>query len=225
MIALHVIARSAWLSLLLIATGCVSSYTPHIEKAEAEISDPTGHCRYNFTRSNVSAWFRGDSVISYEWAPPEAFGYQNFDSLLLELPGPCPVEADEPRIDADIEAYYLEYSNKAARVAVVLTNLALLPYTLGFLPTPTVDNYAVCLQITSPYGLDRKGLASGSLSSVTNLWGHGDTRFNKGETDRVRTKEELMRELSVQAWHKAWTPQESLPPATTCREDLDAIRG
>jgi hypothetical protein len=223
-IKLPATARSAWLSLLLSAAGCVSSYTPHVEESLAPVTDNIDHCLFRFAHDNVSARFRGDSVYSYDWAPPEAFGYRNFDSMLLELPGPCPDEGRDPGMDARIEAFYLEYSSKTARVAVVLANLALLPYTLGFVPTPIIDNYAVCLQITSRQGLIRKGMAGGSLKSFTNIWGHSDTRFHQGKTDRVNAKEKLMQELSVQAWGKAWSAQELSLPATTCREDLDAIR-
>jgi hypothetical protein len=212
------------LGVSLLMLGCVSSYTPHTDDQPVASGDSTEHCRYSFATDNLSTWFRASSVYAYEWGHPEDFGYDNVQPL-PGLIAACPDPGDAPKTEARVETYYLEYSNAAVRITNVLFNLAMFPYTFGFLPTPSTDHYAVCLQVTADDGMVRKGLVNGKLKSFTNIWGSGNTRANQGETDRKNAKEQLMRDLSIQAWQQAWAaPQEDVPPATLCLQDMDTIR-
>jgi hypothetical protein len=97
-------------------------------------------------------------------------------------------------------------------------------YTLGFLPFPMTDHFAVCLELTSTDGLRRTALAQGQLDRFVNVWGSSNTRHHQGKDEQQRKVDEAMREVTVYAWRKAWLPgQRDSDRIASCREELDAI--
>jgi hypothetical protein len=92
------------------------------------------------------------------------------------------------------------------------------------MPVPLTDHFAVCLDITSPDGLRRTATAQGQLDRFINMWGSSNHRYNQGKDEQKQKLDQVIRELAVQAWRKAWLPAPGEPgPAINCRDELDAI--
>ena len=203
-------------------SGCIASYSLQSENDSVAAPDLSAACSYKWTTKD--SWFRAESVYSYKWGPPGAFGYRSLESYVQELPGNCPEAPPAGAIDATLSAHYLEYSNAFARGAAILPLSYLSGLTLGFLPYALTDYYAVCVEAGATDGLRRAGLAKGRMDSVTNVWGASNTRQHRGRDEKIQKREELMRDLTMQAWHKAWMPsQQGATPIASCREALDAI--
>lgn len=206
------------LCLQTLLSGCIASYSLHSEQEFSAPPDLTAVCGYKWT--HVEAFFRNENVISHEWAPPGNFGYGSLDPYVRGLPNSCPDSAEADAREAQLSAHYLEHVNKIAQISAA----SLSAFTLGLVPAPFTHYYAVCLQVITPDGVRRVGLTKGKLDSFENVWGSSDTRHHSGEQENRQTKEQLMRDLTLQAWHKIWLPTGSeTKGVASCREALEAI--
>ena len=203
--------------------GCVATYSARYEDPIQAAPDAAMVCRYNW--SVDEPYFRSENVYSYHWAPASRFGHHNLDSAVRALTSACPQAADDDeRIDAQISTHYLRHVNTFIRGAMALPMAYAMGLTLGFIPIPLTDYFAVCLEIKSTDGLRHAAIAQGQLDSITNVWGASNHRYKQGKDERREKLDEVMRELTVHAWHKAWNPAQSEGGTTgDCREALDAI--
>jgi hypothetical protein len=200
--------------------GCIASYTTRHEEPAPPAPDAALVCRYNWTVAEPM--FRSENVISYHWAPALHFGHQVAGGVRTLAAG-CPDTADG-RIDGQISAYYLRHVNKVSRGVGALPMAYLMGISLGFMPIPTTDHFAVCLEITASDGLRRTAIANGQLDRLANVWGTSNHRYNQGKDEQRQKVDEVMRELTVHAWRKAWLPAPGEPsPVINCRDELDAI--
>lgn len=214
------LTASACLSLLL--SGCIASYTIRHEDPIEATPDAALVCRYNWWAD--VPYFRSENLISYRWAPASNFGHHDLAAALRDLTGVCPASDSDDRPNARVSAHALRHVNKYTRGAMALPMLFATGYTLGFLPIPLTDHFAVCLELTSPDGLRRSAIAQGRLDRFVNVWGSSNTTHHQGRDEQRRKVDEVMREVAVQAWRKAWArPQDGSQVILACREELDAI--
>jgi hypothetical protein len=217
------IARSltASLGLPLLLSGCIASYSIRHEEPIQAAPDSALVCRYNW--SVAEPMFRSENLISYQWAPAPHFGHQVAGGVQALTAG-CPDIADG-RIDGQVSAYYLRHVNKVSRGVGALPMAYLMGISLGFMPIPMTDYFAVCLEITASDGLRRTATANGQLDTLANVWGTSNHRQNKGKDNHAQQLDRVMRELTVHAWNQAWSPAQAAdqPLIASCRDALDAI--
>lgn len=218
------IARSLTASLLLplLLGGCIASYSIRHEAPIDAMPDAALVCRYNWSADEPL--FRSENLLSYQWGPASNFGHRDLAGTLQDLTGACPnsISADKP--EARLSAHALRHVNKYTRGALALPMLFAMGYSLGFMPIPMTDYFAVCLEITSPAGLHRTAIAQGQLDRFVNVWGSSNTRYHQGKDEQRQKVDEVMRELTVHAWRKAWLYAPGEPsPIINCRDALDAI--
>lgn len=210
------------LCLLPLLSGCISSYSLHSEHDFSAAPDLTAVCGYQWT--HVEALFRAENVYAYEWAPAGNFGYTTLDPYVRDLPGSCPNPAATSAPQAQLSAHFIEYSNKAARLAAGLPIAFVMGITLGLAPFPLTNYYAACLQVITPDGARRIGTTKGSLDSFGNIYGTTDGPHRTGGQQETQKREQLMHELTLQAWHKLWLPMGvASEGAVSCPEVLNAI--
>jgi hypothetical protein len=209
------------LSLPPLLGGCIASYSTRHEEPIRAAPDAAHVCRYNW--SFAEPMFRAENVYSYDWAPAHTFGH-HVAAAVQALPAGCPDAAVAGRVDAQISAYYLRYANKVVRVAAALPMAYLMGASLGFMPIPTTDHFAVCLEITAQDGLRRSAIAKGQLDMLTNVWGTSNHRYSRGEDEQAQQLDRAMRELTVHAWNKAWQPAQAADEQiASCRDALEAV--
>jgi hypothetical protein len=202
--------------------GCIASYSTRHEEPAQPAPDAALICRYNWSADEPL--FRSQNIISYEWAPASNFGHHDLAAALQELTSACPDSTSADRPDARISAHTLRHVNRFSRGVMALPMAFATGYTLGFFPFPMTDHFAVCLEMTSADGLRRAALAQGQLDRFVNMWGSSNTRHHQGKDEQRRKVDEVMRELTVHAWRKAWLPvQRDSDKIVNCREELDAI--
>ena len=212
-------ALAASLCLPVLLGGCIASYSIRQDEPNQAAPDAALVCRYNW--SVDEPYFRSEGLVSYHWGPPTEFGHHDFAAALRDLTGECPASNAADRPDARISAHALHHANKYTRGAAVLPASIAVGYTLGFIPLPATDYFAVCLEIKSKDGLRHAAIAQGRLDSFANKWG-----FSKYKQERIGNREQIVRDLTVQAWHKAWNPAQSESGTIgDCRDALDAIVG
>jgi len=200
--------------------GCIASYHTRHEEPAQPAPDAALVCRYNWTVAEPM--FRSVNLISYQWAPAPHFGHQVAGGVQALTAG-CPDIADG-RIDGQISAYYLRHVNKVSRGVGALPMAYLMGISLGFMPIPMTDYFAVCLEITASDGLRRTAIANGQLDTLANVWGTSNHRQNNGKDKHAQQLDRAMRELTVHAWNQAWLPAPGEPsPVINCRDALDAI--
>ncbi len=218
------IARSlaASFCLPLLLSGCVAIYNTRHEEPIQAAPDAALVCRYNWSADEPL--FRSENIYSYQWAPASSFGHHDLAAALQDLTNACPNSISADRLDAKISTYTLRHVNKFNRGAMALPMAFAMGYTLGFIPIPMTDYFAVCLEITSPDGLHRTAVAQGQLDRFINVWGSSNHRYKQGKDEQRRKVDDVMRELTVHAWHKAWLPARDQPgPIVSCGDELDAI--
>jgi hypothetical protein len=217
--ALRALALAVLLPLVL--GGCIAAYHTRHEEPAQPAPDAALVCRYNWTVAEPM--FRSSNLFSYQWATAPNFGHQVGDAVRTLTEG-CPNVADG-RIDGHVSAYYLRHVNKVSRGVGALPMAYLMGMSLGFMPIPTTDYFAVCLEITAGDGLRRTAIANGQLETLANVWGTSNHRQKQGKDEKSRKLDEVMRELTVHAWNQAWspTPVADQPVIASCRDALDAI--
>ena len=218
------IARGLMASLFLplVLGGCVATYSTRHEEPIQAAPDAALVCRYNWSADEPL--FRSENIYSYQWAPASNFGHHDFATALRDLTSECSNSISADRLDAKISAHALRHANKFNRGAMAIPGAFATGLTLGFMPFPLTDHFAVCLDITSPDGPRRTAIAQGQLDRLINIWGSGNHRYNQGKDEERKKVDEAMRELTVHAWRKAWLPALGEPsPVINCRDALDAI--
>jgi hypothetical protein len=215
--------RALMLAVLLppVLGGCIASYHTRHEEPAQPAPDAALVCRYNWTVAEPM--FRSANLISYQWAPAPHFGHQVAGGVQALTAG-CPNIADN-RIDGQVSAYYLRHVNKVSRGVGALPMAYLMGISLGFMPIPMTDYFAVCLEITASDGLRLTAIANGQLETLANVWGTSNHRQNNGKDNHARQLDRVMRELTVHAWNQAWSPAQAAdqPMIANCRDALEAI--
>lgn len=208
--------------LLLLLSGCIASYGIQHEDPIEETPDAALVCRYNWSADEP--FFRSENIYSYQWAPASQFGHHDFAAALRDLTGACPAPDSADGPEARISAHALRHANKFNRGAMAIPMAYATGFTLGFLPIPFTDYFAVCLEITSPDGLRRAAIAQGQLNRFANMWGSSNHRYRQGKDEQKQKLDLVIREVTVQAWRKAWVPaQDGSQVILACRDELDAI--
>jgi len=218
------IARSltASLGLPLLLSGCIASYSIRHEEPIQAAPDSALVCRYNWSADEP--FFRSENIYSYQWAPASNFGHHDLAAALRDLTSACPNSISADRLDAKISAHALRRASKFNRGAMALPMAYATGLTLGFMPIPLTDHFSVCLDITSQDGLHRTAVAQGQLDRFINMWGSSNHRYNQGKDEQRQKLDQVMRELTVHAWRKAWLPAPGEPsPVINCRDELDWI--
>jgi len=218
------IARSltAGFCLPLLLGGCVAIYNTRHEEPIQAAPDAALVCRYNW--STDEPLFRSENIHSYQWAPASNFGHHDLAAALRDLTSACPNSNSADRPEATISAHALRYASKVSRGIMAIPMAYATGLTLGFMPIPLTDHFAVCLDITSPDGLHHTTVAQGQLDRFINMWGSSNHKYNRGKDKERQKVDEVMRELTVHAWRKAWLPAPDEPrPVINCRDELDAI--
>jgi hypothetical protein len=208
--------------IFLLLSGCIASYSIQHEDPVEAGPDAALVCRYNW--SVDEPYFRSDNIFSYQWASASSFGHHDLAAVLSDFTSACPASDSADRPDARISAHALRHVNKYTRGAMALPTLFAWGYTLGFMPIPMTDYFAVCLEITSLDGPRRVGLAQGQLDRFVNVWGSSNHRQYQGKDEQRQKLDQAIREVAVQAWRKAWVPpQDGSQVIIACRDELDAI--
>lgn len=211
-------------SLSLLLGGCIASYSIQHENPIDATPDAAKVCRYNWSADEP--YFRSENIISYHWAPASNFGHRDFAIALHDLTAECQASNAADRPDARISAHALRHVNKYTRGVSALPMAYAMGLTLGFIPIPTTDYFAVCLEITSSDGLRHAAIARGQLDRFANLWGSSNHRYSQGKDEQRQKLDLIIREVTVQAWRKAWGPAQSESGIIgDCRDALDAIVG
>lgn len=219
-LALPALATSSNLSLLL--SGCIASYSIRHEDPIEETPDAALVCRYNWSADEP--FFRSENVYSYHWAPASQFGHRDFAAALRDFTGACPVPDSADRPEARISAHALRRAKKFNRSAMAIPMAYATGFTLGFMPIPMTDYFAVCLEITPLDGIRRAAIAQGQLNRFANMWGSSNHRYNQGKDEQKQKVDQIIREVANQAWRKTWLPaQEGSQTIASCRDELDAI--
>ena len=218
------IARAvmASVSLSLLLAGCIASYSIRHEDPIDATPDAAHVCKYNWSADEP--YFRSENLISYHWAPASNFGHHDFAAALRDLTAECPASNAADRPDARISAHALRHVNKYTRGVSALPIAYAMGFTLGFIPIPTTDYFAVCLEISSSDGLRHSAIAQGQLNRFANVWGSSNHRYKQGKDEQRQKLDQAIREVAVQAWRKAWNPAQSESGTLgDCRKALDAI--
>jgi hypothetical protein len=211
---------AAWCALAISLTGCVSL---HSVRSEQKFSAPPVNadvCNYDWQVGPVL--FRAEGAVSYPWDTLHRFGHPNTGPHVKQLAASCP--RPSPARPATVSVYYLEHVNKTYHWSLLSAGRLVWAASLGTVPLPLFWNYAACVQVRSPDGLNRFAIAHGEISSVANLWGDGLGRDNirSARSQRISS---LLQDLTSQAWTKLWLePTENLG-AEDCRSRLDVLAG
>ena len=200
--------------------GCVANYSIQHEDPIEATPDAAVICKYSW--SVEGPYFRADSPLrSLKWGQAANFGHHNVAVALRDLTSGCPDSSSGDKPGATVSAHVVRDVNTPARVAAMPV-LLLSAGAFGVLPVPLSDHFAVCLEIASSDGLRRAADARGQLDRLINMWGTTDHRLKQGRTEQAQKVDEAIREVTVQAWRKAWAPtKDGSRPIVACRDELD----
>ena len=211
----------AALAALLLLGGCVASYKHFSEERFSAAPDLTEACRYQWTAEK--AYFRSEDQNGFGWADAGNRGFPGLQRDLKELAAKCPGTDRKAGAQARVSAHYLEYAEQSNRKAMLLPVVYFQLLSFGYAPMDMTNFYAVCVEAATPEGPRRAALAQGKLDAIANVWGASQSLLHPGGTMRQQNKERLLRDLTQQAWHKLWAPQQGLPVGIGCRGLLDAL--
>lgn len=205
---------------LLLLGGCVADYKRFSEErfsAAPNLSEP---CRYQWVAEK--AWFRTVDHNGFGWTDAVNYGFPALQRNLKVVAANCPANDRAGAAQARVSAHYLEYANQGNRKAMMLPVVYVQILTFGYMPLEMTNYYAACVEATTPEGPRRAAIAQGKLDAVTNVWGASDSLLHPGYAIRRQNKEQLLHDLTQQAWHKLWTPGQDLAGAG-CRDTLNAL--
>jgi hypothetical protein len=203
----------------LVLSGCISM---HSIKTESEFSAPAVNpniCKYDWQVGPVL--FSSEGALSHPWDTLHRFGHPTMVPHVEQLAS-CP--RPSPARPATVSVYYLEHINKTYHWSLISAGRLVWAASLGTVPLPLFWNYAACVKVTSPDGLNRFAIAHGKISSVANLWGDGLGRDNIRSARRQRISS-LLQDLTSQAWTKVWLAPADDLGAEDCRNRLDVLAG
>lgn len=185
--------------------------------------DLSAVCDYEWTRTE-SFWRGTGGLEKIPWQPPPGGVFRRIETFVGTLPQGCGDPGIAQRDEARLTAYYAEHLYFGQKLAAYLPRVALSLYTLGFMPLPDTRYFAACLQVVTARGSGRNGLVRGQVNYFANVWGMGDNRFHRGKQKEAEQIEQLLRDLTVQAWHKLWQlPDGDANLITRCPDALDAM--
>ena len=210
---------AALAGLLVLLGGCVADYKRFSEERFSAAPDLSGACRFQWASGN--AYYRLRDANGYGWGDADKRGHPGLRPYLQEMTPKCPNAAGAPR--ALLSTHYVEYSNRDNRSAMMLPAGVFQLATLGYVPLELTTYYAACVETTTPAGPRRAAMAHGQLDAVTNVWGASESLLHKGGSMRQQYREQLLHDLTRQAWHKLWTHGQGLAPGAGCRESIDAF--
>lgn len=206
----------------LAVSGCVSINSVKSEEAFSAPPDLSRVCAYSWNIGETL--LRTENIISYGWASPRSFGYGATLPHIERLTSGCPIPG--PDRTANLSVYYLEHTSKVYNAAVLAPLMLGSMYaTLGIAPVPSFRNYVACVQTTSPDGLNRFAIAEGSVTSLGNIWGQGNSRHHQGKTEMFNLRAKLLQDLTSQAWHKLWQLDAENLDTGGCRHRLETMVG
>lgn len=200
--------------------GCIASYGTRHEEPSYAAPDPVHVCRYKW--SVVAPRATSENELSRNLKPARLYG-QSVASIVEELTAGCPSD-DVGRVGAQVSAYYLRYANQAVRDIAALPLAFLSGATLGLLPIPATDSFVACVEITTSDGTKRTALARGELDMAANFWGSIGPPESSGNTYSTQQQDKILRELTIRAWNKAWSPRAAMGGnIADCRDARELI--
>ncbi|HSC96597.1 MAG TPA: hypothetical protein VLC73_16670 [Burkholderiales bacterium] len=205
----------------LVISGCISINSVKSEETFSAPPDTSRVCAYTWNIGETL--LRTENIISYGWASPRSFGYGATLPHIEQLGSSCPFP--RPERTANLSVYYLEHANKLYNTFVLTPLFFGSLYTLGIAPIPYFRNYVACVQTTSADGLGRFAIAEGSISTLGNVWGMGNTRHHQGKTEMIALRAKLLQDLTSQAWHKLWQLDAENLGAEGCRHRIETMVG
>jgi len=183
--------------------------------------DLSSGCNFRWTTGR--AYYRISNSNGFAWANADERGHAVLQPFMKDLLPNCPRNAGTPAMEAQLTTHYLEYTNQENRAKMMLPVGILSLATVGYAPFELNNYYVACVETNTPSGPRRAALAHGTLESFVNVWGSAETVLHPGGTVRRYHRENLLRDLTRQAWHKLWSVDQSLPAGRGCRETLDAM--
>ena len=207
--------------LLTMLGGCVADYKRYSEErfsAAPDLSEPCGY-RWVAERSQ----YRAEDGKGHGWGDAGMRGQAYLLPYLAKLSAKCVVNAPSNVPQAHVSAYTLEFVNRGNRKAMIVPAGFFQLTTLGYLPLEMNNYFAVCVEARLPDGSMRVAMARGTLEAVTNVWGAMESPLHAGDTMRRKNREQLLRDLGQQAWHKLWVRGQMPSRETTCRATLDGL--
>jgi len=216
---LHLRRIAPLAGLIILLGGCVADYKRFSEERYSAAPDLSGTCQFQWAAGN--AYYRVRDANGFGWGEADKRGHPDLKPYLKDLAPKCPNAADAPR--AFLSTHYVEYSNRANRSQMMLPVGFFQLLTLGYVPLELSSFYAACVETTTVAGPRRAAMAHGQLDAVTNVWGASESLLHPGGTMRRQNSEQLLRDLTQQAWHKLWTPGQGLAAGAGCRDSLEAL--
>lgn len=206
---------------LLFLGGCVAHYKPFSEERFSAAPELSHACRFQWTAEK--AWFRADDHNGYGWSDAGTLGLPTLLRNLQNLAADCPGTGPASGAQARVSAHTLEFADQVNRKAMLVPVVFFQLISFGYAPMEMTNFYAVCVEAAVPDEPRRAAIAQGKLDAVANVWGASQSLLNPGDTLRQRNKEQLLRDLTRQAWHKLWTPGQGLAAGAGCRDSLDVF--
>ncbi|MFM9969803.1 MAG: hypothetical protein ACKVQK_15535 [Burkholderiales bacterium] len=214
--------RSIYLGAMAMLLGaCVAEYKLYAENEFDTPPDLSEPCSYRWSADK--SWYRTADVNNFPWGDAHLRGQPGLLPFLKQISSKCatPVASTVPQ--ARISAHTLEYIDKFKRGAGNVPVAFFAVTSVGFLPTEMSNYFAVCMEAALPDGRFRVAVAQGTMEAVTNVWGAVDGPLHRGASLRLKNKEQLLQHLTQQAWHKLWTPGQTLAAGNDCRKTLDNL--
>jgi hypothetical protein len=209
------------LTALPFAGGCVSMHSLNYDEEIPPASNLTEACAYRWQK-NVGVHGRGRALSgTTRWFEAPQYSSHLENTIRQEIEKRCDTAGPKPGGDATVTVYYLNYVNRLARGVVTMPLFFLSVATLGLLPVPGEDGFALCLDIALADGRHRYGLAEGQIRYVENIYGSG--RSGGLRVVRHTNQEQMLANLLVRAFHKAWIPGQANLEQPNCRDALNSM--
>jgi len=225
-------------------SGCIAHFRHASEERFSTAPDMREPCRQSWSVDR--AYFRVEDHNGFAWTDAANRGFPGLRPILTTIVNDCPAAAtrtaapaqatatsaqttptapkrfNDPAV-ARVTAHFLEYSDKRNRTGMMIPVVAFQILSVGYAPTDLTTLFAVCVEATLPDNTRRSAVAQGNLQTIANLWGGSESVLFAGGSLRQQNKEQLMSDLSRQAWHKIWAQGEALPGNVRCQSMLDGM--
>ena len=221
-----ILARvSVCIACLILLNGCVAIYSHNLEEELSSTTEPTTTCQYHWAQPKLFLQTEKIKNWGYTHGSPLASGYTSLDSYVHSLLENCNDDSVNETLESKLSAYYLILGNRVWITNDPVTSFPvaiLSASTLHLLPTPSKKHYAVCLEMTTSGGDKKIAIAKGSINVFGNAWGKGAI----GDTDQkfIGNENELMRDITLQAWQKLWmSNDDEINKTPSCENRIKAI--
>lgn len=199
--------------------ACVADYKLYAEDQFNAPSDLSESCRYQWVAEK--SFYRLDDTRHHGWGDARLQGQASLQPYLKQLTAKCAGRPPSTGAQAQVSAHALEYVNWGKRNAMAIPAGLLNLITIGYAPLEMSNHFAVCVEANFPDGPRRAAMAQGTLDAVTNVWGAMESPIHPGGSLRRASREQLLQQLTQQAWHKLWIRGQTLAEGSTCRATLD----